>query len=131
MKKNLKNFQKKKKNKINKKFNETSKIYKNQIIKKRDKTIETTKRHLGLIIANSVKTDDFWNCAPVLGQLMGLPLALLNYNYPHKGFRYCFPPSLKTWMRRIAAAEFVLTDSFHGVAFSIINKKQFVNLSVL
>lgn len=72
------------------------------------------------------KTDDFWNCAPVLGQLMGLPLALLNYNYPHKGFRYCFPPSLKTWMRRIAAAEFVLTDSFHGVAFSIINKKQFV-----
>ena len=72
------------------------------------------------------KTEDFWMNAPIIGKQMGLPMALLNYNYPHKDFRYCFPPSLKTWMRRIAAAEFVLTDSFHGVAFSIINKKQFV-----
>ena len=71
------------------------------------------------------KTADFWTYAPVIGKEMGLPMALLNYNLPHKDFRYCFPPSLKTWMRRIAAAEFILTDSFHGVAFSIINKKQF------
>lgn len=71
------------------------------------------------------KTDDFWTHAPIIGKEMELPLALLNYNLPHKGFRYCFPPSLKTWMKRIASASFVLTDSFHGVAFSIINKKQF------
>ena len=71
------------------------------------------------------KTEDFWTYAPIIGKEMGLPLALLNYNLPHIGFRYCFPPSLKTWMQRIASASFVLTDSFHGVAFSIINKKQF------
>jgi hypothetical protein len=71
------------------------------------------------------KTEDFWTYAPVIGKIMGLPLALLNYNLPHKNFRYCFPPSLRIWMRRIAAASFVITDSFHGVAFSIINKKQF------
>lgn len=71
------------------------------------------------------KTEDFWTFAPLIGKEMGLPLALLNYNLPHKNFKYCFPPSLKTWMRRIATASFVLTDSFHGVAFSIINKKQF------
>lgn len=71
------------------------------------------------------KTADFWTYAPAIGKELGLPMALLNYNLPHKDFRYCFPPSLKTWMRRIAAAEFVLTDSFHGVAFSIINRKQF------
>lgn len=72
------------------------------------------------------KTSDFWANSPKIGKIMNLPLALLNYNYPHMGFRYCFPPSLQTWMRRIAAAEFVITDSFHGVALSIINKKQFV-----
>lgn len=71
------------------------------------------------------KTADFWTYAPAIGKELGLPMALLNYNLPHKDFKYCFPPSLKTWMRRIAAAEFVLTDSFHGVAFSIINRKQF------
>lgn len=72
------------------------------------------------------KTQDFWSNAPKIGKIMGLPMALLNYNYPHKDFHYCFPPSLKTWMQRIAAAEFIITDSFHGVALSIINQKQFV-----
>ena len=71
------------------------------------------------------KTEDFWRYAPMVGKILGLPLALLNYNYPHRGYRYCFPPSLKTWMRRIVAADFILTDSCHGVAFSIIYKKQF------
>lgn len=72
------------------------------------------------------KTPDFWANAPKIGKMMNLPLALLNYNFPHKDFRYCFPPSLQTWMKRIAAAEFIITDSFHGVALSIINQKQFV-----
>ena len=29
-------------------------------------------------------------------------------------------------MRKLAGAKFILTDSFHGIAFSIINRKQFV-----
>lgn len=72
------------------------------------------------------KTDDFWINAPkVREKLGGMPMELLNYNYPKKGFKYCFPPSLGYWMRSIASARFVLTDSFHGVAFSIINRKDF------
>lgn len=72
------------------------------------------------------KTADFWKYAPVVKEKMGnLPMTILNYNYPKKGFRYCFPPSLDYWMRSVASAKFVLTDSFHGAAFSIINKKNF------
>ena len=72
------------------------------------------------------KTEDFWNNAPKVGKELGLPLRLLNHNFPRNGFRYCAPPTLKTFLKRIAEAEFVLTDSFHGIAFSIIYRKQFV-----
>ena len=72
------------------------------------------------------KTSDFWEFAPVVKEKMGgIPMTILNYNYPKKGYKYCFPPSLDFWMKSIASAKFVLTDSFHGVAFSIINKKNF------
>lgn len=72
------------------------------------------------------KTIDFWEHSPKVGKELGLPLLLLDYNYPKRGYKYCFPPSLRTWLKRITEAQFVLTDSFHGVAISIINRKQFV-----
>lgn len=71
------------------------------------------------------KTEDFWRFAPIVKKELGLPITILNYNYPKRGYKYCFPPTLNYWMRSIAAASFVLTDSFHGAVFSIINKKKF------
>lgn len=72
------------------------------------------------------RTVDFWENVRSVGNIIGSKPLLLNYNYPKKGFKYCFPPSLRTWMRKFAGAKFILTDSFHGIAFSIINRKQFV-----
>ena len=72
------------------------------------------------------KTVDFWQHTPTIAQRLGMPVTILNYNYPKKGYKYCFPPSVNKWMKKMASAGFILTDSFHGVAFSIINKKQFV-----
>lgn len=72
------------------------------------------------------RTSDFWANVSKVGEIVGAKPLLLNYNYPKKGFKYCFPPSLRTWMRKFAGAKFILTDSFHGIAFSIINRKQFV-----
>jgi hypothetical protein len=71
------------------------------------------------------KTPDFWKYAPVVKKELGLPITILNYNYPKKGYKYCFPPSLDFWMRSVASAKFVLTDSFHGVVFSILNRRNF------
>ena len=71
------------------------------------------------------KTVDFWNNAPRVSKILKKPMYLLNYNYPRRGFNYCFPPSLQTWMKYIVGSSFIITDSFHGVALSIIHKKQF------
>lgn len=72
------------------------------------------------------KTPDFWQYAPIVGNILGIKPTLLNNRFPKRGFKYCFPPSLKSWMRAFASAKFILTDSFHGIAFSLINRKQFV-----
>lgn len=71
------------------------------------------------------KTADFWKYMPMVSQKTGLPILLLNHNYPKKGYKYHFNPTVSQWVRRIAGASFVITDSFHGVAFSIIYKRQF------
>ena len=71
------------------------------------------------------KTPDFWKYMPVISSKMGLRPLLLNHNYPKKGYKYHFNPTVSQWVNRIAGASFVITDSFHGVAFSIIYKRQF------
>ena len=45
---------------------------------------------------------------------------------PIHGFKYIYPPSIESWLRYIACARLVITDSFHGVAFSLIFQKEFV-----
>lgn len=45
---------------------------------------------------------------------------------PFKGFKYIYPPTLPQWLRYIAGAKFVVTDSFHGLVFCLIFHKQFV-----
>lgn len=72
------------------------------------------------------RTVDFWGHIQKVASLVHSKPLLLNYNFPKKGYKYCFPPSLRTWMRKLAGAKFIVTDSFHGIAFSIINRKQFV-----
>lgn len=71
------------------------------------------------------KTPDFWQYMPKVAEKIGLPVLLLNHNYPKKGYKYHFNPTVSQWVRRIAGSSFMVTDSFHGVAFSIIYKKQF------
>lgn len=46
-----------------------------------------------------------------------------------KGFIYTYPPSIEGWLRYMSGAEFIITDSFHGLAFSLIFNKQFLVVS--
>lgn len=85
----------------------------------------SVKQHNEIVCYKLEKTQDFWDFMPIVSEKTGLPVLLLNYNYPKKGYKYHFNPTVKQWVSRIAGATFVITDSFHGVAFSIIYKRQF------
>lgn len=53
---------------------------------------------------------------------LNCPLHLIG-RFTKKGY-----PSIESWLEGIAYAKYVITDSFHGTAFSIIFQKQFVTL---
>lgn len=59
--------------------------------------------------------------------LSGMPEELLTRNT--KQLTKCVYPSVADWLYRICNARYVITDSFHGVAFSIIFHKQFCVLA--
>ena len=72
------------------------------------------------------RNEDFYGNISTFKQLVGLPARLLNNPTPVKGLRYTYFPSVQQWLKYIGGARFVLTDSFHGVAFSLNYHRQFV-----
>ena len=45
---------------------------------------------------------------------------------PYRGFKYVYPPSIEQWIKYIGGASLVVTDSFHGLVFSVLYKRNFV-----
>lgn len=72
------------------------------------------------------RNQEFFQFIGGLKEKTGLPLRLLNNAFPVKGMRYTYPPSVAEWIRRIGGARYVVTDSFHGVVFSLLYKRDFV-----
>lgn len=65
----------------------------------------------------------------LLSKSLGKTPKMISTIRPTWGFRYVYPPSIENWIRHIAGAKFVITDSFHGLVFSLIYNKQFVVIS--
>lgn len=62
---------------------------------------------------------------------LGLPVKYINkpsriWSWLPSSVSDLVKPGVKVWMQSLLEAEFVLTDSFHGMAFSIIFEKQFL-----
>lgn len=72
------------------------------------------------------RNEDFYNNIGNVKKSMGIPARLLNNPIPVRGLKYTYFPSVKEWIERVGGAKFVLTDSFHGVAFSLNYERQFV-----
>lgn len=56
----------------------------------------------------------------------GKDVRLLGKLKPEKNFRYEYPQSIRAWIKAIAQSDLVMTDSFHGVAFSILYERDFL-----
>lgn len=62
----------------------------------------------------------------ILAKKIGKKPLMISTIWPKRGFRYVYPPSIESWIKYIGGAKFVMTDSFHGLAFSLIYKRNFV-----
>lgn len=74
------------------------------------------------------KTEDFYEKAREVGNLSSLTVRSLGSLHQEKGVKCRYPEGIEGWMRGIASAKYILTDSFHGLVISLLYHRQFVIL---
>mgnify|MGYP000273178854 FL=1 len=65
----------------------------------------------------------YCDCLKTIANMYGKKIELLGKLRPVQKMPYTYPQGVIGWIREIAAADIVFTDSFHGVALSILYKK--------
>ena len=75
-------------------------------------------------LLNTRESEDF---VEKLSHIQNLPIKEVNkqMSFRHIGCRYLFTASVEQFLQLINEAEYVVSNSFHGVAMSIIFEKQF------
>ena len=72
------------------------------------------------------KSDSLWEFAERLSAQTGLPIRTVSYSVLHRHKAvYDFTASPADWLGYMAGAAYVVTNSFHGVAFSLNFHKRF------
>ena len=71
-------------------------------------------------------SDKIWDYAEKLSKKTGLPIKTISYSRLHRrNAEYDFTAGPDDWLSYMLGAEYVVTNSFHGVAFSINFEKNF------
>lgn len=86
------------------------------------------KNELGVFVLDN-NSDEVFNVALMIAQKMLLHPKILNKNRPLKGFKIIPYPSISCFLKEIYNSRFIITNSFHGLVFSIIFNKQFAFVS--
>lgn len=72
------------------------------------------------------KDESFFEFAKKLGKKSDKRVVFLNNNRPVKKVKSIYFPTIKKWLETIGGASLVVTDSFHGLCFSILYQRQFI-----
>lgn len=75
------------------------------------------------------RNDDFFNNIQHVSRELNLPIRLINNVLPIRGIKYTYPPDIRQWIKLIGGASFVITDSYHGVVFCLIYKRNFAAIA--
>lgn len=88
---------------------------------------KSTKSNKCILFYNLLNTPESKAFAERLSKEKKLPVRELNkqMSFSHIGKRYIFTASVEQFLQLIGSAEYVVSNSFHGVAMSIIFQKQF------
>lgn len=83
----------------------------------------------GLVSYILDETDDKNAIIEDISETLHLKNKKLRLNTTNQGDDAVILPSIEEWLSSFANAEFVVTDSFHGCVFSIINHKPFIAIA--
>lgn len=73
-----------------------------------------------------INDEGFYEMASQMATSMSLPIRSIGSVRKPNGYRASYPESVENWIRRIAGANLVLTDSFHGTVISLLYHRPFV-----
>lgn len=92
-----------------------------------EKLFDINKSERYILFYNLLNTQDSIIFAENLGHELKLPIKELNKKmaFQNIGKRYIYAASVEQFLELIHGAEYVVSNSFHGVAMSIIFQKQF------
>lgn len=79
-----------------------------------------------IVLYKFINSESFYIKSKAIGKRLHLPVRSVGSIRRIKGVICSYPESLHEWLRRIASAKFVMTDSFHGTVLSLLYGKQFV-----
>lgn len=79
-------------------------------------------RKIGLFSYVLDSTDDIKNALNYVSERLGIPIKAIRLT----DYNNTINPSVSEWLYNFREAKFIVTDSFHGVVFSILFKKQFI-----
>ena len=86
------------------------------------------KNDLSLFMLNN-SSDDCFIFAKRVAADLGLRPKIINKSKPVHGFKIVPFPTVNRFLGEIASSKFIVTNSFHGLAFSIIFRKSFIFIS--
>lgn len=79
-----------------------------------------------LILYKLSNEAEFYDKAKKITNDLGLTVRSIGSIRKISNIRCGYPEGVEAWIRRISGARYVMTDSFHGMVFSIIYRRQFV-----
>lgn len=73
-----------------------------------------------------INDEGFYELAKDIANAKSLPIRSIGSVRKPKGYKASYPESVEGWIKRIAEASLVLTDSFHGTVISLLYHRPFV-----
>ena len=93
-----------------------------------DEFVGNPKQRDEIVLFKVDKTNAFYSKAKEVGRMASMPILSLGSLRRERGIKCPYPSGVEGWIRGIASAKYVLTDSFHGLVISLLYHRQFVIL---
>ena len=77
------------------------------------------------------KSATFYDRMRRLAASQGIPARVVGSLHRERGFRCCYPEGLEAWLRKLASAKYVVTDSFHGLVVAILYHRPFLTFMAI
>lgn len=79
-----------------------------------------------VVIYKLINDKQFYDLAKKVASSMNLPIRSIGSIRKIHGYHSSYPETVQNWLKRIASASLIMTDSFHGTVLALLYHRQFI-----